>query len=432
MNRNLGRVKTPEHSAASAPVSRRLVDEPQRVDAGIVIVLVLMLCFGLVMLFSASMSASISQDGGGTSYLVRQLSANILGVIAIFFLTKFNIKAFDRPQIAAFFYFLSILLLFLTYFSEPINNAQRWLKIPLFGNFQPSELTKIVVVYTVACYHSHLNKLRAVGRFPRGKGFKGAMKDAWLDLILPMLILLLPMLIVLFQPHFSGFGILLMIAVVSLIAAGVPLRSWLISIALALIISAAGLGIFAASEPLIPEEYKEQYTNLFAHVETRINIFQDSEDVSEAAVYQSRQSRIAIGSGGLTGVGLGQGKQKNNYLPEGHNDYIFSNIVEEIGLIGGIAVMALFLIFFILGLRITFRASSVYGQIVAGGITTLITVQALLNLAVNVGVIPPTGISLPFFSYGGTSNLFFLIGIGLLLNVSKYGMRKREDRTGGQ
>lgn len=430
ISRNMSRAKMPAGAdgVPDAALRRRIVDE-QRADAGIIIVMVLMLCFGLVMLFSASMSASISQDGAGTSYLFRQLFANTLGLIAIFFLTKFNIKVFDKPQIAAFFYFLTILLIFLTYFTKPINGAKRWLQVPLFGTFQPSELAKIVIVYTLACYHSHLNKMRAIGKFPREKGLWGAFKSAFMDLILPMIIVMVPMVLVLFQPHFSGFGILLMISVITLIASGAPLKSWIISLLLASIIFAAGLGLFFAVKPLIPEKY----SNLFAHVETRINIFQQDEDVDEAAIYQSRQSLIAIGSGGLTGVGIGQGKQKNNYLPEGHNDYIFSNIVEETGLIGGVSIMVLFLIFFVLGLRITFRASSVYAQIVAGGITSLITVQALLNLAVNVQVIPPTGISLPFFSYGGTSNLFFLIGIGLLLNVSKYGMRKTEERPqGGQ
>lgn len=406
---------------------RRMVEEPQRMDAGIIIVMVLMLCFGLVMLFSASMSASISQQGAGTSYLLRQLLSNILGLAAVFFMSKVNIKVFDRPQVAAFLYCLSLLLLFLTYFAAPIQGASRWLRIPVFGTFQPSEFTKIVLVFTIACYHSYLNKLRAIGRFPRGKGFKAAMRDAWLDLILPMLIALVPIMLVLFQPHFSGALILLTIAGVSLVASGSGFRSWMISLSLAAIILALGLLVFTAVKPIVPEEYSQ----LFAHVETRLNIFQNSDDVSEAEIYQSRQAEIAIGSGGLTGVGLGQGKQKNNYLPEVHNDYVFSNIIEELGLIGGAAVMLLFLIFFILGLRITFKASSVFAQIIAGGITSLITIQALLNLAVNVGVIPPTGISLPFFSYGGTSNFFFLVGVGLLLNVSKFGVSKKDERTGG-
>jgi len=423
-SRSIRQISPPDVAREAVPQSRnarrRMVEEPQHVDAGLVITLVLMLCFGLVMLFSASMSESISNVGGGTSYLFRQLLANVLGVVAIFFVTKFNIKIFDRPQLAVFFYVLSLMLLVMTWFSTPINGARRWLSVPLFGSFQPSELFKVVVVYTLACYESWLNKERAMGRFKRTRGFRGAMRGAWLDIMLPVIILGLPILVVFFQPHVSGVIILSAVAIVCLLSAGLPLRSWIVSSIIGLLVLGILIGAFIAFRPMLPEKIVSR----FDHVVTRMEIFTDAEEATDDEYYQSRQALIAIGSGGLLGVGLGQGKQKNNYLPEGHNDYIFSNLVEELGMIGGIAVILLFLIFFILGLRVAFKASSVYAQIVAGGISSLITIQALLNIGVNVGAIPPTGISLPFFSYGGTSNMFFLIGVGLLLNVSKYGLRK--------
>ncbi len=402
---------------------QRMVEDPAHTDAGLIITVVLMLCFGLVMLFSASMSDSISRTSGGTSYLFRQLTANLLGVGFILLITKFNIKIFDRIQLAAFFYVLSLMLLFLTLFSTPINGARRWLSVPLFGSFQPSELHKVIMVYTLACYQSWLNKQRALGRWKRKRGFKGALFDAWLDILFPGVIIFLPLAIVLVQPHVSGVIIILVVSFVCLLAAGLRFRSWLVSGLIGLVLAAVLLGSLVTFREQLPEKLVSR----FDHVVTRLEIFTGAEAATDDEYYQSRQSLIAIGSGGLTGVGLGQGKQKNNYLPEGHNDYIFSNLIEETGFIGGVVVLALFLLFFFLGLRVAFKASSVYSQIVAAGISSLITLQALLNIAVNVGAIPPTGISLPFFSYGGTSNMFFLIGVGLLFNVSKYGVRLKDE-----
>ncbi len=392
----------------------------QRVDFGLVICLTILLAFGMVTLFSASMSASVSGTGQGTAYIARQALANGLGIGVIFIITKFNIKTFDRLEFALILYVFSLLLLGLTYFTAPINGAKRWLTVPLFGQFQPSEFAKVVLVYTLACYFSWLNKQRASGRFMRRRGFKGAYFDTWFDIFLPMCITMIPAVITLGQPHFSGMIIIVAVGFVCLLAAGIPIRNWLVAIGTGMVLILALLFILTVSDPILPQGIKDN----FAHVETRLDIFTGNGEASEAAIYQSRQSLIAMGSGGTFGVGLGQGKQKNNYLPEGHNDYIFSNMVEEIGFVGGMSVLVLFLIFFILGLRVTFKANSIYAQIVAGGITSLIVIQALLNLAVNVQVIPPTGISLPFFSYGGSSNLFFLFGVGLLLNVSKYGTSK--------
>lgn len=393
----------------------------QHVDLAIVVVVSLMLASGLVMLFSASMSHSIAEIGSGTFYFLRQVLATVLGVIVMFVLSRFNIKVFDKPLFALIAYTVSLLLLTLTLLSDPINNARRWITIPGFGAFQPSELTKVVLVYTIAVYESWLAKQRAAHIITRAPGVKGALKDAWYDIGIPVLLLILPSVIMVMQPHFSGIIILALVAFTALLASGLSKRSWITGVIVGIILVAIALTALFFLEPVLPENISSK----FAHVTTRLEIFSGSDAATEAELYQSKQALIAIGSGGLTGVGLGQGKQKTNYLPEVHNDYIFSSIVEETGFLGGLFVVVLFLIFFLLGMRIAYKASSVYGQIVAAGISTLITLQAFLNIAVNVGAIPPTGISLPFFSYGGTSNLFFLIGVGLILNVSKYGVRNR-------
>ena len=390
------------------------------VDTTIIIVVVLMLAFGLVMLFSASMSDSIIESETGTSYLARQLVANVIGIGFMVWLSKFNLKIFDRLAFAAVVYMIGVILLFLTLFTRPINGARRWLSIPIFGTFQPSEFMKVAIVYIIACYESWLFKQRAAGRFQREAGLRGAIKDAGWDLLIPAGIVAIPVGIMSLQTHMSGIFIILIVSLATLLAAGLPWRSWLT----ATVIGISFIALFALFIFSIWDFLPEKITGRFGHVFTRIDIFTGDSNVTADELYQSNQAYIAIGSGGWTGVGLGQGKQKNRYLPEVHNDYIFSNIVEETGFIGGLVVIVLFLVFFLLGMRIAHKSSSVYAQIVATGISTLITLQAMLNVAVNVGAIPPTGISLPFFSYGGTSNMFFLIGIGLLLNVSKFGVRE--------
>lgn len=393
-----------------------------QIDAGIIIVVVLMLAFGLVMLFSASMSESITEGSSSTSYLVRQTAASLIGVGVMYILSRFNLKVFDKPIFAVIAYLVSLILLILTLFTDPINGARRWLSIPGFGTFQPSELTKVVTVYTIAVYESWLFKERASGKYARKTGLSGAIQDALLDIVVPVGFTLVPIAVMSMQTHMSGIIIILLVAFATLLAAGLPLRSWLVAAVIGLAVIAVGAAGIAAAWPILPDSI----TGRFGHVFTRLNIFMGDSSVTETDLYQSNQAFIAIGSGGLTGVGLGQGRQKNNYLPEVHNDYIFSSIVEETGFIGGLFVIIIFAAFFILGMRVAYKSSSVYAQIVATGISTLITLQAILNVAVNVGIVPPTGISLPFFSYGGTSNLFFLIGVGLLLNVSKYGVRNSQ------
>lgn len=420
------RLETINASSADSSRKRVLINEQHRIDSGLIITLVLLVAVGLVALFSASMAASVKAHGGSTAYLIRQMMAYFLGIFAIFIITKFNIKVFDRPALAFFLYALVNMLLFATFFSTPINNAKRWLSIPIFGQFQPSELMKVVLVYTLASYASWLNKQKAIGRIRSEKGVKGAIKEALWDIFIPIIIIMIPTSMTLAQPHLSGAIILLTVALVCLLASGISWRSWLVAGSAFAILLAILIPVYLVAQPYLPEKWADR----FAHVETRIQIFLGSEEVTEDEDYQSRQGKIAIGSGGLLGVGLGKGKQKNNYLPEGYNDYIFSNWVEEMGFLGGIFVLGLFLVLFALGLRVTFYATSIYAQIVAGGITSLITLQALLNIAVNVGAIPPTGISLPFFSYGGSSNLFFLIGMGLLLNVSKYGVSRKDTLEG--
>ncbi|MDN5314418.1 MAG: cell division protein FtsW, partial [Clostridiales bacterium] len=172
-------------------------------------------------------------------------------------------------------------------------------------------------------------------------------------------------------------------------------------------------------------------TSNFEHVGHRLEMFSNPDEADSDDVYQITQAIIAIGSGGLQGVGLGKGRQKYNYLPEAHNDYVFAIIGEELGFIGTVLVLLLFVAFLISGVMISLRAKNNYTAMLAAGYTGLISIQAFLNMGVATRLLPSTGISLPFFSYGGTSNIFFLVAVGFLLAVSRTGQqsRRKNDTT---
>ncbi len=234
------------------------------------------------------------------------------------------------------------------------------------------------------------------------------------------------------QPHLSGFIILSFIILTVFLASGLPFRSWasgiLQAIALILIIAllvGALLPIYLNSSGQTMDELIKSITDNFAHVGRRIDMFLSPEDADSDDIYQITQAIIAIGSGGLTGVGLGKGRQKYNYLPEAHNDYVFAIIGEELGFLGTLSVLLLFVVFLITGIMISIKAKNNYSAMLAAGYTGLISIQAFLNMGVATRLLPSTGISLPFFSYGGTSNLFFLTAVGFLLAVSRSGQLPR-------
>lgn len=156
---------------------------------------------------------------------------------------------------------------------------------------------------------------------------------------------------------------------------------------------------------------------------------EEKEDTEKKAdeddTYQIEQSIIAIGSGGMTGVGFGNSRQKYMYLPEAHNDYVYSIICEELGFVGGLTIMLLFWAFALTGFMVAWQADSLFTRILVTGYTSLLTLQAFLNIGVATGAIPPTGITLPFFSYGGTANFFFMIAVGMILSVSRSGRKRK-------
>ncbi|MGN1326881.1 MAG: FtsW/RodA/SpoVE family cell cycle protein [Clostridia bacterium] len=269
-------------------------------------------------------------------------------------------------------------------------------KYLVFGQFQPSEITKIGMIIFYAGYLSdHKNEL----------------KDFWKGFVKPFCFLAPPIAILFFvQNHLSTSLVIGIIVSVMMLMAGCRVVHFMF----------AGLvGIAGVALVLI----KGQADGSGSFRLDRIKTFFDPWSDASGTGYQMVQSLYAIGSGGLFGVGLGNSKQKYLYIPEPQNDFIFAIVAEELGFVGCVAIIALFAIFVWRGIVISMKAPDMFGSLLAVGITTLVAVQAIINIAVVTASIPTTGMSLPFFSYGGTALLLLLASVGILLNISRAGSK---------
>jgi cell division protein FtsW len=398
---------------------------PLRIHGGLLIITFVMICFGLVTLFSASMSDSFSDTSGDSMYyIIKQGSITLIGlVLALILAVSIPVSFFDRPIITITTYILTTgLLVYVKFFGSIVNGAKRWI---LLGSLsiQPSEFAKLAAVLCLAGYFSRLRARRQRKEIRYKSAFHRFIGDGWRDILIPGALMAVWLGLIIWQPHVSGFVILSVVILASFMAAGLPLRSWISGIVqfllILVVIVAIALGAFSAT--LKDQTITEALQQNFSHAFKRIDTFKNPDTANSDDAYQVNQSLMAIGSGGLTGVGLGEGRQKYNYLPEAHNDYIFAIIGEELGFVGTVSVVLLFLVFLLIGIRIAWQALNPHASVLAAGYTVLITTQALLNIGVATRALPATGISLPFFSYGGTSNLFFLLAIGFILAVSRTG-----------
>ncbi|MGI6778694.1 MAG: putative lipid II flippase FtsW, partial [Acetivibrionales bacterium] len=270
------------------------------------------------------------------------------------------------------------------------KDTWRWIYIGSF-QFQPSEITKFAVIL----YFSYsLSKRKEQLQY----FFRGFAPYLLLIAIIAVLLLL--------EPHLSCTIIIILVSFIIMFSAGAKIKHFLI-------VSVPALGTLATVVAFVP------------YMRDRVLSFTDPWKDKMGDGYQAIQSLYAIGSGGLFGRGLGRSMQKFLYIPEPHNDFIFSVLAEELGFIGVIAVLFLFLIFIWRGIKVAMNAPDTFGSLVAMGITSLIAVQSLLNIGVVTSSIPPTGVSLPFFSSGGSSLVLFLAEVGVLLNISRYANYER-------
>ena len=365
-------------------VAKSLAERP-KIDRPLLIVTLVLVIFGLVMMFSASFASAYYMYGDGYRYIRKQVLFAAAGIIAMLVASQVNYHFLHK--LAWPLFILAYALDALTLLMEPINNARRWIIIKNF-TFQPSEIMKFAIILLF----SHIISTNS-----------NRMKEFKYGFLLPMSILGAVAVVLLKQPHLSCTLIILCVGCVMLFVGGTKLRYFFIS---------AGIGIPAVVSYLMA-------TDKMSYVLSRVSTWVGSLTDSSLCGYQTKQSLIAIGSGGLMGLGLGNSRQKHLYVPEPQNDFIFSIICEELGYIGALFVILLFVLFVYRGYKIALHARDKFGTMIALGITTLIGLQVLLNIAVVTNTLPNTGISLPFFSSGGTSLAMLLAQVGVLLSISR-------------
>ena len=354
------------------------------VDFVLLATVLLILAIGVVMVYSASSYSALNNPSvhDDMYFLKKQGIAAIMGIVIMLFVEKIDYHRIKKAT--NIIILITVILLGIVLLCPPVNGAKRWIPLGPMGNLQPSEIAKYAVVI-----------LLAKGIEKTGENIKKFFPTVVVYLFV--------------ASFFAGFvyieknlSIATVIMVVSLIIIYVGgAKGWQLG---SIIFSLIPLGfIFIKAEP-----YRW----------ARLMSFTDPWKDAKTVGYQLVQSLLALGSGGVMGLGLGQSRQKCYYIPEPHTDFIFSIIGEELGFVGCVIIIILFLILIQRGIKIAIHAKDVYGTLLAVGITSVLAVQAIINIGVVTGSIPVTGVPLPFISYGGSSLVFNLIAIGILLNIS--------------
>ena len=362
-----------------------------RMDLPFLLLTLLLTVMGLVMLFSASFPSANYETGDPTFYLKRQGLFALLGLAAMVVMSRMNYQKLRRYSVLLVGISLFLLLLVLVPgLGINENGATRWLGKKGVLTFQPSEIAKLAVIVFFADSISKKKNLMET--------FKYGIRPYLLLLAFYAVLMLL-------EPHLSGTILIVGTGVVLIIVGGIN-KKWAIG----------GIGAVAA----VGFAYvKLVETGVISYGASRIEMWKNPFVDPLKDGYQLSQSLITIGSGGLTGVGLGKSRQKFLYLPEEHNDFIFAVVCEELGLIGATLVMLVFALLILRGFWIALQARDRFGALLVVGIMTQIGLQTFFNIAVVSGLVPTTGISLPFFSYGGTALALQLFEMGIVLSVSR-------------
>ncbi len=355
-------------------------------DLPLLTLVLVLLTVGLVMLFSASYATAYYNEGSSFAFISRQLLWAGLGVFLMFVISKINYHIFHR--LAFLILLIAIALLVLVLFMPPINGCRRWIFIGSIANIQPSEIAKFAVTVMFAQLASTFGEKMKTFRYG----------------VLPFLLILgvVGALMVL-EPHLSGTIIIMCIGLSIMLVGGTRILWFVIGGGL---VVAAIIGAI-----MIP--------GVIQYAMSRIEFWLHPENDPLGSGFQTLQSLYAISSGGLLGLGLGNSRQKFMYLPESENDFIFAIVCEELGFIGAAIILILFALLIWRGFVIAMKARDKFGCLIAVGLTVQVGLQALLNVAVVTNTIPNTGISLPFFSYGGSSLLMLLAQMGVLLSISR-------------
>jgi len=367
-------------------------------DIPFLLLALLLTGIGLMMLFSASFPSAYYETGSAGYYFKRQAIFAAAGVVAMLVVGRFNYQRWrGAAKILMVLAIFLLLLVIIPGVGITKNNATRWLGIDGVLTFQPSEIAKLaVIVYFADSISKKKERMRDLreGVLPYG---------VWLAVIAVLMLL---------EPHLSGTILIVGTGAIMMAVGGMP--AWLIGAGVGGV-AAAAWGFVALVD-----------AGIISYGASRINMWHDPWLDSSDDGYQMVQSLIAIGSGGLLGTGLGKGRQKFLYLPEESNDFIFSTVCEELGLIGASLILLVFALLLLRGFWIALHARDRFGTLLVVGVMSHLGLQVFLNVAVVTGLVPATGISLPFFSYGGTALLLQLVEIGLVLSVSRQIPAKRE------
>lgn len=362
-----------------------------KMDIPFLLLTLLLTAIGLVMVFSASFPSAYYESGDPAFYFKRQAVFAVLGIIAMFAVGKINYQRWrGAAKILLGFSVFLLILVIIPHVGITVNNATRWLGIPGKFTFQPSEIAKLGVIVYFADSISKKKDKMLTWRY-----------GIWPYVVILGIIAGLMML----EPHLSGTILIVGTGVVMMIVGGI--QTWLVGL---------GVGGVAAAGLLY---VKLVESGVISYGKSRIEMWHNPWIDELGDGYQMVQSLIAIGSGGLLGVGLGKSRQKFLYLPEEHNDCIFAIVCEELGLIGACVIMLIFALLILRGFWIALHARDRFGTLLVVGIVTHIALQTFLNIAVVSGLVPATGISLPFFSYGGTALALQLLETGIVLSVSR-------------
>ncbi|MFA6947929.1 MAG: putative peptidoglycan glycosyltransferase FtsW [Eubacteriales bacterium] len=367
------------------------------VDRPMLIIIILLVCFGSVMVFSSSFAYSYQKYGDSYYFIKRQIIFGAIGLAAMtiaMFIDYRIIRRFTIP----FFGVCMVLLILVPIIGLSQGAAVRWIDFG-FIRFQPSELMKLGIVLMLALYIStYQDKIT---------NYDNLKVASLYGFVYPMGIIGSVCALIMAENHFSGTIIMFLIGMVVLFAGGAIKRWFFIG------------GGAAAAVILIAIQFVD-------YAKERLDIWLHPENYSSIdEAWQTTQGLIAVGSGGLFGVGLGYSRQKHMFVSQPQNDFIFAIICEELGFFGALLVIALFTFFIWRGFVIALRAPDTFSSLVVIGIVSKVALQAMLNIAVVTNVIPNTGIALPFFSYGGTALTILLAEMGIVLSISRYSYQKK-------
>src|SRR3954465_15428773 len=354
-------------------------------DKVLFIATILLVALSVVMVYSASAPVALERYGRASLFLIKQGMWALLGVSMLAVVMRIDYRAYKQPAFIWTALGLVTVALIAVYFRAPVNGARRWFGVGGIG-IQPSELAKLVAIFFIAALLER--------RMHRIDDVRYSLLPIAV-VVFSLVALILP------EPDFGTSMAILMITAVMIFAAGLNWR-YILGVAL--------VGLPAIYVVVMGSAYRRRRTLAF------LNPWDDPLGDG----FQIIQSLIAIGTGGVWGKGLMNGVQKLFYLPEPHTDFIYSVISEELGLVGATAVVLCFCIVSWRGMRVALRAPDPFGAFLARGLTTMVVAQALVNISVVLGLMPTKGIPLPFVSFGGSSLLINLVGMGILRNVSQH------------